>query len=40
MLVEDGFKVEVAFWSHASGELKSVASKFIDLDPILNHLAY
>jgi uncharacterized LabA/DUF88 family protein len=40
MLVEDGFNVEVAFWSHASGELKSVASRFIDLDPILNHLAY
>ena len=38
-LVGDGFKVEVVFWSHASRELQSAASKFIDLDPMLNHLA-
>lgn len=38
-LVEDGFKVEVVFWSHASLDLRSAASKFIDLDPFLNHLA-
>ena len=40
MLVEDGFNVEVVFWSHASTELRDTASHFIDLDPVLNHLAY
>ena len=39
-LVEDGFNVEVVFWNHASGELKGACSKFIELDPMLNHLAY
>ena len=39
-LVKDGFEVEVAFWAHASKELKEVATKFIELNPILNHLAY
>ena len=39
-LVADGFNVEVVFWNHASGELKGACSKFIDLDPMLNHLAY
>ena len=40
LLVEDGFNVEVAFWSHASAELKAACSKFVSLDPILKHLAY
>ncbi len=39
-LVEDGFNVEVVFWSHASNELVKSCSKFIDLDPVLAHLAY
>ena len=39
-LVEDGFNVEVVFWSHASAQLREVARRFIDLDPMLNHLAY
>lgn len=39
-LVDDGFLVHVVFWGHASPELQEVASKFISLDPILNHLAY
>ena len=39
-LVEDGFNVEVVFWDHASAELKQACSRFISLDPILNHLAY
>ena len=39
-LVEDGFNVEVVFWDHASVELKEACSRFIALDPILNHLAY
>ena len=38
-LVLDGFKVEVVFWEHASQELQSAATKFIPLNPILNHLA-
>lgn len=40
LLVEDGFNVEVAFWGHASRELKEVCTKFIDLDPSLDHLSY
>ena len=39
-LVESGFNVEVAFWSHAAAELKKVCSKFIDLTPMLEHLSY
>ena len=38
-LVEDGFKVNVVFWGHASSELKSVCSEFVPLDPYLDHLA-
>ncbi|HHQ68808.1 MAG TPA: NYN domain-containing protein [Halothiobacillaceae bacterium] len=33
ILVENGFNVEVAFWGHASRELKEVCSKFINLNP-------
>ena len=39
-LVKDGFNVEVVFWSHASAELRDAASHFIDLDGMLDHLAY
>ena len=39
-LVEGGFNVEVVFWNHASQELKEASSKFIDLDPLLKHLAH
>ena len=39
-LVEDGFSVHVVFWSHASRELRDAASTFIELDSILDHLAY
>ena len=39
-LVKDGFNVEVVFWSHASTELRDAASHFIDLDRMLDHLAY
>ena len=39
-LADDGFSVHVVFWSHASQELQDAASKFVSLDPILNHLAY
>jgi uncharacterized LabA/DUF88 family protein len=40
MLVEDGFNVEVAFWGHAAHELQDVCTKFINLDPNLDHLSY
>ncbi len=40
LLIADGFRVEVVFWSTASGELKSVCSKFIELDKYLDDLEY
>ena len=40
MLVEDGFNVEVAFWSHAASELQQVCSKFVELNPVIDHLSY
>lgn len=38
-LVRDGFKVEVFFWSHVSRELKEAASRFVELNQYLDHLA-
>lgn len=38
-LIEDGYKVEVVFWSHAAGDLKKACSKFVPLDKYLGHLA-
>ncbi|ESX88092.1 NYN domain-containing protein [Mesorhizobium sp. LNJC403B00] len=37
-LQEDGYKVEVVFWNHASRELAQVATKFIGLDKYLETL--
>lgn len=37
-LVRAGFKVDVVFWGHASGELKGVCSNFINLDSRLGFL--
>jgi len=37
-LKEDGYKVEVVFWNHASRELREVASKFIAPDGYLDAL--
>ena len=31
--------VHVVFWEHAARELKDAATKFISLDPYLEHLA-
>ena len=31
--------VHVVFWSHASRELKEIATRFVSLDPYLNHLS-
>jgi uncharacterized LabA/DUF88 family protein len=37
-LQEDGFNIEVVFWSHASRELANAASNFISLDKHLENL--
>lgn len=37
-LRENGFRVEVVFWNHASRELKAAASRFIPLDNFLDTL--
>lgn len=37
-LVAEGFKVVVAFWSHAAAELRNSATQFIDLTPWHDHL--
>ncbi len=36
-LIDDGFKVEVAFWDHAARELRDAASKFIALNQFHGH---
>lgn len=33
-----GINVHVVFWAHASREIRDVASKFVPLNPFLNHL--
>lgn len=38
-LKKRGIPVHVVFWAHASRELKNAATKFISLDPFLQHLA-
>lgn len=38
-LVQEGFKVEVAFWDHGGRELREVASKFISLNQYHAHLS-
>jgi uncharacterized LabA/DUF88 family protein len=38
LLIEDGFRVEVVFWDHASRELKEACSKFVSLNPHLDAL--
>lgn len=38
-LVLEGFHVEVAFWSHASQDLKDAAVKFLDLDQYHEHIS-
>jgi uncharacterized LabA/DUF88 family protein len=40
LLTGDGFQVEVVFWSSVSHELKSVCSRFIELDRHLDQLEY
>lgn len=37
-LREDGFQIDVVFWSHAGRELREIASNFIALDPHLDNL--
>jgi uncharacterized LabA/DUF88 family protein len=38
-LQKRGIPVHVVFWGHAARELKEVATKFVDLNPYLEHLA-
>jgi uncharacterized LabA/DUF88 family protein len=38
-LKKRGVPVHVVFWGHASRELKEVATKFVNLDPYLEHLS-
>lgn len=40
LLTEDGFRVEVVFWSSVSAELKAVCTRFIELDRHLDALEY
>jgi uncharacterized LabA/DUF88 family protein len=40
LLTEDGFRVEVVFWSSASSELKAACSRFVVLDAHLDALEY
>ena len=35
-----GMKATVAFWSHASGELKMASDKFIDLNTVIDSITY
>lgn len=37
-LREDGFRVDVVFWDHASRELKAACSSFVSLNPHLDNL--
>jgi uncharacterized LabA/DUF88 family protein len=37
-LKKRGFAFHIVFWDHASRELKEAASKFISLNPYLDHL--
>lgn len=39
-MIERGFKFDVVFWSHANHELKTACSKFVELDPYLDHLTF
>jgi len=38
-LKKRGIPVHVVFWNHAAREIKEVATKFVNLDPFLEHLA-
>lgn len=39
-LWQRGYRVEVAFWSHGSRELREAADRFIPLDPVIDMLRY
>lgn len=38
-LRQDGYKVELFFWNHASQDLKEACNSFVSLDPHLDYLA-
>lgn len=37
---ENGVKATVAFWNHASGELRASADKFFDLNAVIDSITY
>lgn len=37
-LQKRGIAVHVVFWAHAAKELREVATKYVDINPYLNHL--
>lgn len=37
-LIADGFRVDVVFWEHVSGELRHACSNFVSLNPMLDTL--
>lgn len=37
---EKGVKAHIAFWNHASGELKNAADKFINLTDVIDKITY
>lgn len=39
-LAKKSIKTTVAFWDHASGELKMAADKFINLTPLIDNITY
>ena len=39
-LIDDGFKVEVAFWGHVSSDLKRACTKFFNLNAYLELLRF
>ncbi|MEA5550684.1 NYN domain-containing protein [Anabaena cylindrica UHCC 0172] len=40
ILRQDGYKVELFFWNHASQELKDACNRFVALDQHLEHLSF
>jgi len=40
ILVDDGYKIEVVFWNHASSDLKNACSRFRSLDSHLKDLQF
>ncbi len=39
-LIDDGFKVDLAFWGHVSSALEDACTRFFNLDKYLDHLRF